>query len=140
MDSNEGDEPIEQGFWDWDWARAEMANGDTSVVYDVRPKKGPDRVVSQRFSKDGSHAPFEAPRRQALPLSAWRIERAMCSESSAGPKILSTLEDTPFYARSLIETRLLGEDLTAVHETLSVPRLVSLPVRFMLPWKMPRRF
>jgi len=140
MDSNEGDEPIEQGFWDWDWARAEMGNGDTSVVYDVRPKKGPDRVVSQRFSKDGSHAPFEAPRRQALPLSAWRIERAMCSESSAGPKILSTLEDTPFYARSLIETRLLGEDLTAVHETLSVPRLVSLPVRFMLPWKMPRRF
>ena len=140
MDSNEGDEPIEQGFWDWDWARAEMANGDTSVVYDVRPKKGPDRVVSQRFSKDGNHTPVEAPRRQALPLSAWRIERAMCSESSAGPKILSTLEDTPFYARSLIETRLLGEDLTAVHETLSVPRLVSLPVRFMLPWKMPRRF
>ena len=139
MDSNEGDEPVENGFWDWDWARAEMANGDTSVVYDVRPKSGPGRVVSQRFSPDGSHTPFEAPARYALPASAWRIKRAMCSEPGTVPEIVSTLEDTPFYARSLLKTRLLGEDLTAVHETLDVPRLVSWPVRWMLPWKMPRR-
>jgi carotenoid 1,2-hydratase len=139
MDSNEGDEPVEKGFWDWDWARAEMANGDTSVVYDVRPKTGPGRVVSQRFSPDGSHTPFEAPARYALPASAWRIKRAMCSEPGTAPEIVSTLEDTPFYARSLLKTRLLGEDLTAVHETLNVPRLVSWPVRWMLPFKMPRR-
>jgi carotenoid 1,2-hydratase len=139
MDSNEGDEPVENGFWDWDWARAEMANGDTSVVYDVRPKSGPGRVVSQRFSPDGSHTPFEAPARYALPASAWRIKRAMCREPGTAPEIVSTLEDTPFYARSLLKTRLLGEDLTAVHETLDVPRLVSWPVRWMLPWKMPRR-
>ncbi len=139
MDSNEGDEPVDRGFWDWDWARAEMANGDTSVVYDVRPKNGPGRVVSQRFSPDGSHQAFEAPGRYPLPASAWRIQRAMCSESGAGPEIVSTLEDTPFYARSLLKTRLLGEDLTAVHETLDIPRLVSWPVQLMLPWKMPRR-
>ena len=139
MDSNEGDEPVEQGFLDWDWARAEMANGDTSVVYDVRPKKGPERVVSQRFRPDGSHTPFEPPERYPLPASAWRIKRAMCSEPGARPEIVSTLEDTPFYARTLLKTRLLGEDLTAVHESLSVPRLVSWPVRWMLPWKMPRR-
>ena len=139
LDSNEGDGPVEKGFWDWDWARAEMANGDTSVVYDVRPKKGPGRVVSQRFSPDGSYTPFEAPGRYPLPASAWRIQRAMCSEPDAAPEIVSTLEDTPFYARSLLRTRLLGEDLTAVHETLNVPRLVSWPVRWMLPWKMPRR-
>jgi carotenoid 1,2-hydratase len=109
------------------------------VVYDVRPKKGPGRVVSQRFSPDGSYTPFEAPGRYPLPASAWRIQRAMCSEPDAAPEIVSTLEDTPFYARSLLRTRLLGEDLTAVHETLNVPRLVSWPVRWMLPWKMPRR-
>jgi len=139
MDSNEGDEPVEHGFWEWDWARAEMANGDTSVVYDVRPKKGPGRVVSQRFSPDGRNIAFEAPERYPLPASAWRIQRAMCSESERAPEIVSTLEDTPFYARSLLTTRLLGEDLTAVHESLSIPRLVSWPVRLMLPWRMPRR-
>ena len=139
LDSNEGDEPVDKGFWDWDWARAEMANGDTSVVYDVRPKTGPGRVVSQRFSPDGSYSPFEPPQRFQLPASAWRIQRAMCSESDVAPSIVSTLEDTPFYARSLLKTRLMGEDLTAMHETLNVRRLVSWPVRFMLPFKMPRR-
>jgi carotenoid 1,2-hydratase len=50
-----------------------------------------------------------------------------------------TLEDTPFYVRSLLSSGLLGEQVTSVHETLDLPRLVSLPVRLMLPWRMPRR-
>lgn len=139
MDSNEGDEPVEHGFRDWDWARAEMANGDTAVVYDVRPLEGPGRVVAQRFSRNGDSLAFEAPPRHALPASRWRIPRAMGSEAGATPQVLSTLEDTPFYVRSLLKTRLLGEDVTAIHESLDVPRLVSLPVRLMLPWRMPRR-
>jgi carotenoid 1,2-hydratase len=53
--------------------------------------------------------------------------------------VLSTLEDTPFYVRSLLRTQLLGENVTAVHESLDIPRLVSLPVQLMLPWRMPRR-
>jgi len=139
MDSNEGDEPVEKGFRDWDWARAEMANGDTAVVYDVRPLDGPDRVVAQRFARNGETTAFDAPPRHALPASGWRIPRAMSSEAGSAPQLVSTLEDTPFYVRSLLRTRLLGEDVTAVHESLDVPRLVSLPVRMMLPWRMPRR-
>jgi carotenoid 1,2-hydratase len=50
-----------------------------------------------------------------------------------------TLEDTPFYVRSQIASRLLGEDVVSIHETLDVPRVASLPVRLMLPWRMPRR-
>jgi carotenoid 1,2-hydratase len=53
--------------------------------------------------------------------------------------VLATLEDTPFYVRSLLRTDLLGEKVTAVHESLDIPRVVSLPVRMMLPWRMPRR-
>ena len=34
---------------------------------------------------------------------------------------------------------LLGEEVVSIHETLDVPRVVSLPVRLMLPWRMPRR-
>jgi carotenoid 1,2-hydratase len=116
-----------------------MANGDTSVVYDVRPKNGPGRVVAQRFSPDGSYTPFEAPSRHQLPSSGWLLSRGMCSESGQAPQVLSTLEDTPFYVRSLLRTQLLGENVTAVHESLDIPRLVSLPVQLMLPWRMPRR-
>ena len=80
--------------------------------------------------------------RRGSPLSQddkGRIARGMCNDVNEPPTIVSTLEDTPFYARSLLRTTLLGEEVTAMHESLDIPRLVSLPVRLMLPWRMPRR-
>ena len=139
MDSNEGDEPVDRAFRTWDWSRSAMADGSTSVVYDVRPVDGPARVIAKRFAPDGSSAAFMAPPRQPLPASAWRIERGMHSTPGHPPQLLRTLEDTPFYVRSTLRGHLQGETVTAVHETLDVPRVVSWPVRLMLPWRMPRR-
>jgi carotenoid 1,2-hydratase len=140
MDSNEGDEPIDEPFRDWDWSRATLADGSTAVIYDVRPKSGPERVIAQRFAPDGTATPFEAPARQRLPRSLWGIARGIRSEPT-GPQatVLKTLEDTPFYVRSTLQAQMLGERVTAMHESLDVPRVVSLPVRLMLPWRMPRR-
>ena len=139
LDSNEGDEPVDRAFADWDWSRATMAGGDTTVIYDVRPLQGPERVIARRFSPDGRHQAFEEPPRHRLPTSAWRIARQVRAEAQPPPRLVRTLEDTPFYVRSQIASRLLGEDVTSIHETLDVPRVVSLPVRLMLPWRMPRR-
>ncbi len=144
MDANQGSEPIEQAFDEWDWSRAEMADGSTTVIYDVRAKAAAhgaapsDRVIAQRFAPDGSHSPFVAPERQALPQSAWRIKRTMRSDVGVPPRLIKNLEDTPFYARALLQASVMGEPVTAMHETLNVPRVVSLPVRLMLPWRMPR--
>jgi carotenoid 1,2-hydratase len=63
----------------------------------------------------------------------------MRTEPGTPARVEQTLEDTPFYVRSLLSSGLLGEQVTSVHETLDLPRLVSLPVRLMLPWRMPRR-
>ena len=154
LDSNEGDEPIDRPFRLWDWSRAALADGSTAVIYDVRNKQGPDRVITQHFQRDGSSQAFSAPPRQSLPRTGWRIERAMrsersdssehggssqSSESAAPPRVLQTLEDTPFYQRSLVESQLFGQRVLSVHETLDVPRLVSPLVRLMLPFRMPRR-
>jgi carotenoid 1,2-hydratase len=139
LDSNEGDEPVERAFDDWDWSRATMANGDTTVIYDVRPLQGPERVIAQRFRPDGDHEAFAAPPRYPLPTSGWRIARQVRGEAEPAPRLMRTLEDTPFYVRSQIASRLLGEDVVSIHETLDVPRVASLPVRLMLPWRMPRR-
>ena len=139
LDSNEGDEPVDRAFRDWDWSRATLANRDTAVIYDVRPPSGPERVIAQRFRPDGSHEPFDAPGRHPLPTSGWRIARQVRGEATPAPRLVQTLEDTPFYVRSQIASRLLGEDVISIHETLDVPRVVSLPVRLMLPWRMPRR-
>ena len=50
-----------------------------------------------------------------------------------------TLEDTPFYARSLVGTRLFGHAATSVHESLDLDRFRSRIVQAMLPFRMPRR-
>jgi carotenoid 1,2-hydratase len=63
----------------------------------------------------------------------------MRSDAAAPPQLRQTLEDTPFYVRSVLSADVLGERVTALHETLDVPRLVSLPVQMMLPFRMPRR-
>ena len=109
------------------------------MIYDVRMKAGEDRVIAQRFFADGRAEPFEAPARQRLPRTAvWRIERHMRSEGDASARVLQTLEDTPFYTRSLLESALLGQRVQSVHETLSIPRLVAGTTRLMLPFRMPR--
>jgi carotenoid 1,2-hydratase len=72
------------------------------------------------------------------PSPLWRIDR----RARAAARVQRTLEDTPFYARSLIELAPLGGTgaaTPAVHETLDVRRLASPIVQAMLPFRMPRR-
>jgi carotenoid 1,2-hydratase len=142
FDSNEGDEPIERGFERWHWLRTSDALGRTSVIYDVEPLDGGPRVIGARFAADGTATDIEAPAQQRLPPSAiWRIDRRVRSRNDAPPpRVLRTLEDTPFYARSLVELSLDGTRREqAVHETLDVARLRTPVVQMLLPFRMPRR-
>lgn len=138
FDSNEGDEPITGPFSVWDWSRARLRDGSTAVVYDVRQTNGSERLIAERFMPDGRVLPFEPPPRQPLPATLWRVGRSMRSAPEAPAQVLQTLEDAPFYARSLLRTELLGETVTAVHETLDAQRLTAWPMPYMLPWRMPR--
>lgn len=138
LDSNEGVEPIERRFVEWDWSRATLADGSTAVVYDVRQRAAADRVLALRFRRDGAVEPFEPPPRQSLPVTGWRIRRSMRTDDAVSARVVETLEDTPFYARSVIESSLLGQRVVSMHESLDVPRYASTAVRLMLPWRMPR--
>ena len=138
LDSNEGDEPIAVPFAHWDWMRASLPDGRTAVAYDVRLRRGgAPRLIGAAFAADGSVDEVALPPRQALPPTLWRVHRQVRSE--AAPRVMLPLEDTPFYARSLLQATLQGRAVTAVHETLSIPRLDSPITRLMLPWRMPRR-
>jgi carotenoid 1,2-hydratase len=138
LDSNEGDEPIHRPFQDWDWSRASLRDGSTAVIYDVRPKQGEDRLLALRFGAQGGVEPFEAPPRQRLPRTGWRIDRSMRTEPGHPARVQQTLEDAPFYTRSVVASGLFGEPVVSMHETLNVPRLTSTAVQWMLPFKMPR--
>jgi len=138
LDSNEGDEPIENGFYGWDWSRSLMANGSTAVLYDLHYRNQGQAMLSLLFNRDGVVETFEPPPRKTLPATAWRMSRGI--RSSANVEVREQLEDTPFYQRSILKSQLLGETVLSFHESLSIPRLVSPVVRAMLPWRMPRRF
>lgn len=137
VDSNEGVEPIENAFHEWDWSRCLMRDGSTAVLYDMEYKDRSSSLLSLLFRPEGTVEPFEAPSRKVLPLTGWRVSRGIRSSSSVD--IQDQLEDTPFYQRAMLQSELLGERVTSFHESLSIPRLVSPVVRAMLPWRMPRR-
>lgn len=136
FDSNEGTEPIERPFASWDWSRSILADGSSAVIYDVRQKSGCERVLALRFAPDGGVSHFEPDGRWALPPTLWRVPRQMRCETL--PRVVETLEDTPFYQRAVLEATLAGEKALTFHESLDVGKLERLSTRLMLPWRMPR--
>lgn len=137
LDSNDGDEPLEAGFRRWDWCRAPLSGGKTAILYDTEPRVGGARGIAIRVGADGGVARFEAPGLVALPRSRWGVARSTRAEDG-GARVARGLVDAPFYARSVIGTRLLGEDVEAVHESVDLNRFRAPWTQAMLPFRMPR--
>ena len=115
-----------------------MKDGSTAVLYDIQgqPEQG-DKLLALRFTPQGEVLSFEAPQRQTLPSTMWRLGRRMRSDGHI--QVAEQLEDTPFYQRALLHSALLGEQVLSFHESITMSRLVSPVVQAMLPWRMPRR-
>jgi len=151
VDSNEGDEAIDRGFASWDWSRAHLPDGSTAVLYEPRPRSGPTDprdsdhhharagdLLALRFRNGSAASRFIPGKRQALGRSAWRIAMHTYQEGEEPARLKSRLEDTPFYARSVLQCRMLGHQVEAMHETLDARRFAGSWVQQLLPWKMPR--
>jgi carotenoid 1,2-hydratase len=135
LDHNRGDVPIAEGFSDWTWQRAAHGAG-SLVAYSGQRRDGSDFGFCVDFGANGVETDHPLPPRHALPPSLWRVPRAAHGERA---RLLRTLEDTPFYARSLVEIAHSGKVHEAVHESLSLTRLSNPIVQAMLPFRMPRR-
>jgi carotenoid 1,2-hydratase len=137
FDSNDGDRPLEQDFTTWEWSRARLADGGAVVVYDAARSDGSQLGFARHFTPSGAAYPIALPPRHRLKPGLWRMERT--AHGDAAPALLRALEDSPFYTRSLIATELLGQRVTAVHESLSLTRFSRRWVQMLLPFRMPRR-
>lgn len=135
LDMNSGDAPIEQGFSDWQWARGSLRDG-TAVMYEAQRRDGSALNMAMRFDDVGTMQTFEPPGDVALRRTGWRVGRSVRSEAHA--RVLRTLEDAPFYARSVVTSQLFGEPVTLMHESLSLDRFRQPVVQAMLPFRMPR--
>ena len=139
FDTNAGEEPLEDGFSSWEWSRAHLKR-DTLIFYDVRRGDGGLSRLAMRIDSRGDSSPIEPLPLRRLPSTRWRMARNIPAEASSMPRVRETLEDTPFYSRSMIEGRYEGELANIIHESLSLDRLRSSLVRAMLPFRMPRAF
>ncbi len=138
LDMNIGAEPIENGFAHWDWSRATLKDGRTVVLYDLRPRDGAPTSLAVQFDPQASVQEIALPDPASLPPTLWLMGRRTRADRDARARVARTYEDTPFYARSALHTQLFGERVEAMHESLSLDRLRSAPVQFMLPYRMPR--
>jgi carotenoid 1,2-hydratase len=143
LDSNHGEAPLESAFRRWDWSRAQLAGGDSVVLYDV--DRDIDRIGAEplqlglRFdARSGEVRAIDPPPASPMPSTLWRVARGGRSDAGTPLRVLQTLTDAPFYARSLLNAQWLGERVTAMHESLSLTRFDSAWVQAMLPFRMPR--
>ncbi len=138
FDHNRGIEPLEDGFESWDWSRQNTGNA-ARILYDVVGRDGESEILAVEVTKDGRISHFDIPPRAVLPPAFWRVSRRTRCDDGAPASVVQTLEDAPFYARSLIRSSVNGDKSLSVHESLDLRRFRSSVVQAMLPFKMPRR-
>ena len=135
FDMNRGDTPLEHGFADWQWSRGATREG-AVILYEALRRDGSRIDLAMTFDPQGRTQHFEPPPLQMLKRTGWRVARGVRSEDTAS--VVRTLEDAPFYARSVVSTKLFGEPVTLMHESLSLNRFKMPVVQAMLPFRMPR--
>ncbi len=138
FDTNAGSVPLEQDFVSWDWCRAPTPEGAT-ILYNAHRRTGGEQALALQVARDGVVTEREPPPVAPLPRTLWRMAQDTRADTGHQPRRLQRMEDTPFYARSVIGTRLFGQDVTAVHESLSLDRFRMPWVQALLPFRVPRR-
>jgi carotenoid 1,2-hydratase len=140
VDTNFGSEPLGAAFRRWNWARTSISGG-TVVQYDVVPRSGDEHSLTVMLDRDGMPKHADLPlKRQLPPTTIWRIARSARADHSGTMDVVRTLEDTPFYSRSLLAADIMGERTAIVHESLDMDRFANPLVKFMLAFRMPRRW
>jgi carotenoid 1,2-hydratase len=137
FDANAGDEPLEQAFSSWTWSRSSRA-GETAVTYDVLRADGSRGLLARVFGAGGAARDLGDLQPMPLGRTRWGVDRSIQVDGRTSPRLLRTLEDTPFYARSLASASFGGQASTVVHEALSLDRFKQGWVRFLLPFRMRR--
>ncbi len=137
FDSNRGAEPLEDRFIDWTWSRTSVS-GSTVVLYDILERNLSRHSLALEFAASGAARAIPAPAVQRLPSTGWRVSRHTRADGEHPARVVKTLEDAPFYSRSLLATRLDGLPALAVHESLNLDRFRSRWVQCLLPFRMPR--
>jgi carotenoid 1,2-hydratase len=135
-DGNEGDEPLEATLERWEWARFETPRG-CLVLYDVIRRDKTQWNTAYVFCANGSMETQECSFVHVLPRTfVWAFPRRIRWWTKEAPRVVRTLEESPFYSRSLLRARFDGQDCWGVHESLSLSRFKTPWMQKMLPLRI----
>lgn len=134
-DANAGEVSLETTFDHWSWSRARTPSG-ALLMYDVNGTSGGERSLSFLVTPKGDIEELDLPHRVPLRRTVWGLGRHARSDEAGSARIVRTLEDGPFYARALVESRFAGRSVVAMHETLAAHRLPREWVRFLTGFRM----
>ena len=132
-----GSEPLEAGFRRWNWSRARLGDR-TVVLYDSERRDGSRGAITRSFAADGELAGFALPQPVDLGRTRWGIDRATRCDAGGRARVVRSLEDTPFYARSEIVAEIGGASVAAVHESLDLDRFARPLIQHMLTYRIRR--
>ncbi len=138
FDANWGTAALEADFRTWTWGRFPHRGG-TACFYDAVRRNGEAMSVALRFAPDGSFEAFDAPPPARLSRSLWALSRATRADPGYRPAQVRGLLDAPFYCRSLVRTRIGGEETLGVHEALDLTRFAWPWLKPMIALRVPRR-
>ncbi len=133
FDTNSGARALEDDFVRWNWSRSQLGTV-THITYAVTDLEDAERGLGVDFDHAGEITVHDAPQALELKSTGWGIRRP--ARSRVALDVVRTLEDTPFYARSLLST---PNSTPVMHESLALDRFKTGWVRFLLPFRMPRR-
>jgi carotenoid 1,2-hydratase len=134
-DANAGAAALEDTFENWNWSRARAQSG-ALLTYDVDCASGARRSLAFRVSPGGEVRDVVRVHSAPLPRTVWGLERRARVDDGQAGRVVRTLEDGPFYARSLVDTQLGGHRVLAMHETLAAHRLRRRWVRALVSCRM----
>jgi len=138
FDANFGTRALEADFSYWTWGRFPLSTG-AACFYDAVRRDGPNLSTAIGFTHDGQAQVMQMPPKAPLRRPFWLVKRETRADAGYCPEQVKVLLDAPFYTRSVVRTRINGEETTGVHEALDLNRFASNWLMPMLAVRVPRR-
>ncbi len=138
FDANFGSRALETDFSTWTWGRFPVSDG-AICLYDARRRDGSALSLGLHIATDGSPTVIPAPPPARLPRTPFLLARETRADPGHRPRQSMRLFEAPFYNRSLVTTRLFGEETTGMHEALDLRRFRNPLMKPLLAVRVPRR-
>jgi carotenoid 1,2-hydratase len=138
FDANFGTRALEEDFDYWTWGRFPTREG-ACCFYDATRCDGSNLAAAIAFDETGKASPVDAPRTARFKSAFWGVRRETRADPDFAPHEVRPMLDAPFYNRAMVRTKINGETVTGVHESLDLSRFRKAWMMPMLAFRVPRR-